>query len=287
MKHVPMISLAAVLLAALATPAPAAESYDGCTGIIESLPATITKSGTWCLNHELSTANASGAAITVSAHHAIIDCEGYALRGTANAATTTAIGIKSTDQLNITVRGCRINGFHTGISLLGSGHAVLDNQLASIRSVGIAIDSSPGLVRGNHITDVGTTGGRPANRGIYATGDVDVLDNTIDRIRGNHATSRTVGILSRLGQSNVIAGNRVTRMENLLAGGTYAIQVGVGNAASRTVVRDNQLAALANNAVGIGLSCTATKNLTRGNQINGWATAVSANCLVQNNVANN
>ena len=49
------LALPTLLLAALAAPAHAAESYDSCTGTISTLPATLTTQGTWCLQGDLST----------------------------------------------------------------------------------------------------------------------------------------------------------------------------------------------------------------------------------------
>ena len=40
-------------LAAAAPAAQAAESYDNCTGFIDSLPATISTHGVWCLRKNL------------------------------------------------------------------------------------------------------------------------------------------------------------------------------------------------------------------------------------------
>src|SRR5690606_28675588 len=44
----------------------AAQSYDTCTGFIDSLPATINSQGTWCLRGNVSTAITSGNAIEVA-----------------------------------------------------------------------------------------------------------------------------------------------------------------------------------------------------------------------------
>jgi hypothetical protein len=61
--------VALVLLAAAASPALAAESYDNCTGFIDPLPAVITTQGTWCLRKDLRTAVASGHAITIATNN--------------------------------------------------------------------------------------------------------------------------------------------------------------------------------------------------------------------------
>src|SRR5690348_2627551 len=45
---------------ALPLPARAAQSYDNCTGFIDSVPATVSTQGTWCLRHDANTAITSG-----------------------------------------------------------------------------------------------------------------------------------------------------------------------------------------------------------------------------------
>ena len=80
--------LACLLLAAAAAMLPpasalAAESYDNCTGFIDSLPATVSTQGTWCLRANLSTAMASGDAIAVAANNVTLDCNDFKIGGLA------------------------------------------------------------------------------------------------------------------------------------------------------------------------------------------------------------
>jgi hypothetical protein len=63
----------------------AAESYDNCTGFITSLPATVSTEGAWCLKQDLSTAIASGNAITISSNNISIDCHDFKLDGNGGA----------------------------------------------------------------------------------------------------------------------------------------------------------------------------------------------------------
>lgn len=269
----------AVACATAALPAAAAESLDGCTGFIDALPATITKQGTWCLRAGLTTAIASGNAITVGASSVTIDCNDYRLLGTATPASTTAVAIAAAARTNVTVRNCRIEGFDTGISLTGPyGHTVVDNHLQSLRSIGIAVTSTPGRVEGNRVSDVGVFVARSAPRGIVVSGDVDVLDNSVDHVIGSNASSRVTAIMSQSGQSNVVAGNRVSETVNVLGAGTTGVYIGSGNAASRTVARDNTLLGTTNAEPGIALVCASAKNTTRANMIAGWPAGLSPNC---------
>ena len=59
MRPVPSFAACAALSLSLslgAVPASAAESYDGCSGFITVLPATIDTQGVWCLKQDLATA---------------------------------------------------------------------------------------------------------------------------------------------------------------------------------------------------------------------------------------
>src|SRR5690606_14995164 len=78
-------TFAVLILAGLASvlPARAADDYDACAGFIDSVPATITSQGVWCLRKDLSTAIASGSAITIATNNVTIDCNGFKLGGLA------------------------------------------------------------------------------------------------------------------------------------------------------------------------------------------------------------
>ena len=60
-----LLFVASVAVFAASRPAQA-ETLGSCAGFIDSVPATITTQGTWCLRKDLSTSIASGAAITVA-----------------------------------------------------------------------------------------------------------------------------------------------------------------------------------------------------------------------------
>jgi len=58
-----------IVLLVLPVLAQAAESYDNCSGYIDSLSTYIGKQGNWCLRKDLSTAITSGAAIAVNTNN--------------------------------------------------------------------------------------------------------------------------------------------------------------------------------------------------------------------------
>ena len=213
MKKPPMRLLASCLLALAGLlpwhPAPAAESLDSCAGFIDAVPATITRQGTWCLRHDLSTAVASGAAITVAANNVAIDCNHFKLGGLAAGDGSTTVGIKATNRQNASVRHCAIRGFHTGIDLTGSGggHLVEDNRIDQSLVYGIRVSGDHNRVHGNRVFDTGGV----AVSSIYAIwGTADMIDNIVSGMTTTYAGSdpQLYGIFF-FGNGTRAHGNRV------------------------------------------------------------------------------
>src|SRR5688572_11895990 len=133
----------------------AAESYDNCAGFIDSLPATISTQGVWCLRKDVSTAIAAGAAITVATNNVTLDCNDFKLGGLSAGTATATRGILATGRQNIRVRNCNIRGFHTGLDIEGGGHLVEDNNLNGNLSVGLRVSGDGSIVRRNSVIDTG------------------------------------------------------------------------------------------------------------------------------------
>ena len=123
----------ALVLAAPWQPVRAAHSYATCTGYVESLPATISTPGHWCLRRDLSIAQDSGAAITIVANNVTLDCNDFKLDGLSAGLDTLAFGVLAQERANTTVRRCVVRGFYVGVRLVGGGHLVEDNQLELLR----------------------------------------------------------------------------------------------------------------------------------------------------------
>jgi len=91
--------LAALLLLggllAVPSPASAAETYDICAGYIESLPATISRQGVWCLRKNLSASIGNGNAITIATNDVTIECNDFRGGGLAAVPTSAALAFKS------------------------------------------------------------------------------------------------------------------------------------------------------------------------------------------------
>jgi hypothetical protein len=216
----------------------AAQSYDNCTGFIDSVPAVVATQGTWCLRKDLATAMTDGSAIDIQANNVTLDCNDFKLGGIVAGPSTDMSGIYASGRKNITVRHCNVRGFVSGIDLTdgpdgpGGGYLVEDNRLDNNRKYGIHIDGEHSLVRRNRVFDTGGRPGETAATGIAAKADV-VVDNIVDgvasasgeyasgiavfaadsRVGGNHitglaATVRAVGI-NVYGLNVNVDGNRI------------------------------------------------------------------------------
>lgn len=218
------VSLAGLLALAggsvFSGPAAAAESYDNCNNFIDSIPATISTQGVWCLRKDVATAMTSGNAIRINTNNVTIDCNGFKIGGLAGGPDSSAVGIFADQRQNVTVRGCGIRGFRTGISIKGgAGHLVERNRLDHNLEAGIALgaftfggpsssDTENSVVRHNMIFDTGRPAGTAAV-GIMAM-DADVLDNTISGLF-TKGEGTTYGIIAP--SDALVRGNRVREIE--------------------------------------------------------------------------
>lgn len=236
-----MLRVMIVLLAlGLLPPAHAAEGRDNCTGMITSLPVTITTPGIWCLATHVSTTITSGAAITVAADDVTIDCNDFKVGGLLGNVNTNTVGIAGTDRLNTTVRHCVVRGFIEGIRLSGtSAGALIENNRLDFNTVaGISVAGSSHVVRNNRISD---TGGRPASLrtgGILSTADSSrINDNSILSMWVAGDDGDVVGV-SSLGDACEVARNNVS---GLVPGDTgEAVAIDTGASAGSSIHR-NQL----------------------------------------------
>jgi len=234
----------AILLASLATAAPApakaAQSYDNCTGFIDSVPATITTQGVWCLRADLSTAIASGNAITIATNNVTVDCNDFKLGGLAAGPATNAYGVYSDNRLNSVVRNCNIRGFQEGVFLIfGGGHVVENSRFDGITFIGIRVNSPNTTVRGNLLSDTGGSTSQSSFYGIVAAtsqGGIDVIGNTVNGVTGSGAGHNAYGIWLSGMSSGSISHNRVRGVIPGDGGTSGAI---FGNSSGRQAVHDN------------------------------------------------
>ena len=265
----PLAGLA--LLAATAAPAYAAESYDNCTGYIDTLPATISTQGTWCLRKDLSTAVTSGNAITVATNNVTLDCNDFKVGGLAAGASTQTLGILAQDRQNVTVRNCTVRGFLAGIRLSGgSGHLVEDNRLDNNTNWGISVQGENGtVVRRNRVYD---TGGAPGAKWVYALqGTADFLDNTVSGVFEEHVDGSPRGIHMQ-GNGTQARGN-VIRELAVAGAGTAAGILALGQQQS---VVGNRIAS-ATAIAGTGITGTgAGSTFCSGNHVALYQTAIAS-----------
>jgi hypothetical protein len=269
-------SLALLGLLAVGAPAGAAENYDNCAGFVDSLPATISSQGVWCLRKDVATAMTAGAAITIDANNVTVDCNDFKMGGLAAGPSTSARGIYASGRQNLRIRNCNIRGFHTGLEISGAGHVVEDNLFNGNLSVGLSVSGDGSVVRRNVVLDTG--GSTLPDHLLQATAlvavyNVDVIDNTIDGVMatGDGAGTRSaIGIRTQSNQSGTITGNRV---RGILAGGlgTYT---GIANLVSgRIALVDNVLSASAQSN-GVGIRCTNAQGIAIRNIVNGFPTGI-------------
>ena len=256
-----------------AAPARAAEAYDNCTGFIDSVPATITTQGTWCLRKDVATSIAAGAAITINTNNVILDCNDFKLGGLSAGAGTQTSGILAVGRSSIVVRGCNLRGFQVGINLSGqasSGHLVEGNRLSGSRLYGILVEGAASLVRDNQLLDTGDSPTEAQGIGILSFG-ADVMDNIVDGVRGRlgDVSSQAIGIATVNSPGTRVARNRVGGLWSDFGNSSQGIAVlNSGN----VVVQDNAVFATGPQD-GTAIYCTpmTTVGLARGNSVNAGA----------------
>jgi hypothetical protein len=275
-RHAPTPFRAFALLALLALlpalPARAAESLASCNHLIAALPATVNLPGVWCLDQNLSTAIATGAAIAITAHNSVLDCNGFKVEGTAGAATD-ADGITAAGR-NITVRNCDVRGFRIGIAMGGpyaSGpFYVEDNRAAQNWYNGIRVLGYGAIIRGNRISDTGGSTVYLSPAAISSGYALDISDNTVAGVTataggGGNAT----GIVASLYLEGAnISGNRVRDIVGDGAGASVGIDITTGY---RAVITGNDVIG----STGTAVRCVNTESRVKGNVLSGFTTGIS------------
>lgn len=273
MMTIRLVALLALSGCCLAFPtrALAAQGYDSCTGFIDSVPATITTQGTWCLRKDLSTSITTGNALTVATNNVTIDCNDFKLGGLAAGDASNAGGLFAEQRQNIAVRNCNIRGFRYGVRLqMGAGHVVERNRFDNNLSAGIYLfHTDNSVVRDNHVFDTGGHLDQGSTYGIYSHGGdaVRVTDNFVSGVvglAGYDPIIRTVGIYRANSEAGAggghptswITGNTVSGLGAGPGGrvnGFYAVDH--GNTEGRIVFAENHLALSSTVAGSYGVNC--------------------------------
>jgi len=229
-------AIALILLVAFyARPAVAAESYDNCSGFIDSVPTTITTQGVWCLRADLSTNISSGPAINVAVNNVTVDCNHFKLGGLSAGEGTTAVGIRATARLNTTVRNCNVRGFSYGARLDGGGHVLEDSRFEANRISGVLVSGDGSIVRRNQVIDTGGSTVTGFAAGIATSGGRMLIEaNVVDGVAPTVANPNNAGIWISDGSMTLVQGNYVSG----LTGTNYRIGL-IATLGSNVLVRGN------------------------------------------------
>jgi nitrous oxidase accessory protein NosD len=171
--------LAGMTLVLLAVSAGARAEVTGCTEI-SSVPFTVASPGIYCLNSSIVAPPLSGSAIEVSADDVVIDLNGHTLEV---AGPNNALGVRTINNKNVTVRNGTIRGFAGAVSLGGSsstsqGHVVEKLRVEGSSSWGIRVQGPGVIVRNNLVIRSG--GSKGGTSGIIAIGSgAHVVDNEV------------------------------------------------------------------------------------------------------------
>jgi hypothetical protein len=270
--------IALTFLAAATAAAPArADTSATCTAMITTLPVVLTTRGVYCMDKDLATGIATGAAITVHTNQVTIDCNGYRISGLGAGTATQAQGVFAGGRSLTTVRNCGIRGFSTGIVMVGSTNLIEDNHLDQNRVIGIEVSGNRNLVRGNRVFDTGGSDLAATQvMGIYAEWDTDVRDNTVEGVRAAAAPDTDIyGIRQYAGNGVHVAGNMVRK---LLPSGTGAA-FGIYTSHGQDVFVDRNRVSLTDVvATSTGYRCNGSNGAFRENSEWGFTT-FNTGCL--------
>lgn len=234
--------VATLLLAGMACAPPAvraAQSYDNCTGFIESLPTTISTSGVWCLHHDLATSISTGNAIEIATNNVTIDCNDFKLGGLAAGNGSQANGISANNRQNTTIRHCNIRGFLYGIRLnSGAGHLVEDNRLDNNLYIGIYVTGENSTIRRNRVYDTGGFTNGNGSFGIYAA--ANIVDNAVSGVFVAVAGGSVEGI-TVTGSANEVTGNFITGLDLTAADNGAVAGYGIDDTAQPSTLANNRI----------------------------------------------
>jgi len=198
---------------------PALAETQDCTNIT-AIPATISTQGVYCLKQHESAALASGAAITINVNNVTLDCNEFKIGNLAAGSGTNATGVQASGRINVTVRNCGIRGFRNGVMLTNGLYRVENNRFDQQTQSGITVSGDGSVLRGNEVVDTGgsTVPGIDEFVGINSSGDMDLIDNTVDAVVATGGSDGDVfGILTSDNDAGTIKGNRI---RNLAADGS-------------------------------------------------------------------
>lgn len=265
-----LIGLAALLAAGLALApraAHAAESYDGCTYTITSVPVYIAAQGVWCLQQDVATSITEGAAVTIEASNVTLDCNGFRIGGIEGGIWTYAEGVTATDVNNVVVKDCNIRSFRQGIRFGGNGkYIVEDSRFDANTAIAIEVYGAGSIVRRNIVASTGGSSiEEDSAMAIIGGPRVEVVDNHVRGVLS--LESDEWGIVAWDGEDTRIARNVVGDVDT----GTAIGMIGFG----ATIVEDN---VIFGNTTRPAVICGGRGGAARGNVASG-AVGVISQCV--------
>lgn len=215
--------------------------------------------------------------IVIDSDGVTLDCASHEIRGAG------PIGIAVSGRSDVTIRGCRVTGFVTGIALSATSNSRVVNNVLAGSSIGISLSSSHGNeIRGNdtHLlqtafalahSDSNDVVDNSAERGNVA---VAVRESSENSIRRNTVRSAVHAIWVTDGAGNTVA-------DNQLVGGD-------GGAGGIRIWESDRIRAIDNEITGVSIAIDVRGEwaTVAGNHIENASTGVSAvgsNHTVQDN----
>jgi nitrous oxidase accessory protein NosD len=168
--------------------------------IIESVPFTITKAGTYVLDGDLTLSGTNQTGITVNASNVVIDLAGFTLTTSDTTLANFGITVSST-ATNVTIQNGTITGFGAGVRLLGAQELAQNLRLLSAGTgVYAASSCTASVVQNCFIAGPGN------NNGVLLDGcrDVVVKNNQIlFEVTGGNSAGNNSFIANYIGNCQV------------------------------------------------------------------------------------
>jgi hypothetical protein len=256
----------------------AAPAWAACTAITKA-PYTISESGQYCLAKNVAT---SKNAISITADEVTLDCDGYTIDGSGQAASTTKRGISGYSRTGVIVRNCTVKGFIEGIRLTGTRNTVADNVVIAPYSRGIVVEGEENIVERNRIDDAGGTSNTSWGAyGIIAKGPAIVRGNVVSGVVPTAGSRKSgYGIYSSNNDAGVLEGNVV---RNVVGDGGAIAMALTAHESSNAVFKQNILVNPPE-TYAYALYCSGDGSLAVENVYQGFTSGVSEACGVSGNV---
>jgi hypothetical protein len=261
--------LLAAIWAGLAFSGPARAA---CTAI-DHANYTIASPGEYCL-----TANvvATSNGITINADNVTLDCGGYTIDGSAQAASTTGRGVMAINRNGITIQNCTIKGFMEGIRLVGMDGTIRGNMLIAPLSRGIIVNGDGNVIDANRVTDAGGASNYSLGAyGIYTTGSAIIRGNTVSGVVPTLGSGKSgYGIYMSGNSAGVIQGNIV---RNVLSDDGKIAMALTAYSSSGALLKENILVNPPN-SYAYALYCSGAGNVSAGNIFQGFVSGIASSC---------